>query len=49
VTGIDALYEHFNALNIVHRKGHLEAKPWGTREFSITDCHGNLIRFSEQA
>ena len=48
VTGIAALYEHFNALNIVHRKGHLEAKPWGTREFSITDCHGNLIRFAEQ-
>lgn len=48
VTGIAALYEHFNALNIVHRKGHLEAKPWGTHEFSITDCHGNLIRFAEQ-
>ncbi|MDT3381282.1 VOC family protein [Labrys portucalensis] len=48
VTGIATLYEHFNALNIVHRKGHLEAKPWGTREFSITDCHGNLIRFAEQ-
>lgn len=49
VIGIAALYEHFKILNIVHRKGHLEAKPWGTREFSITDCHGNLIRFSEQA
>ncbi|OCC02923.1 hypothetical protein BA190_21045 [Labrys sp. WJW] len=48
VTGIATLYEHFNALNIVHRKGHLDAKPWGTREFSITDCHGNLIRFAEQ-
>ena len=47
VSGIDTLYAHFNTLNIVHRKGHLETKPWGTREFSITDCHGNLIRFSE--
>ena len=25
VTGIATLYEHFNALNIVHRKGHLVA------------------------
>ncbi|CAM5763302.1 hypothetical protein LMIY3S_00767 [Labrys miyagiensis] len=48
VTGIGLLYERFNALGIVHRKGHLEEKPWGTREFSITDCHGNLIRFSER-
>jgi len=48
VTGIGLLYERFNALGIVHRKGHLEEKPWGTHEFSITDCHGNLIRFSER-
>jgi hypothetical protein len=48
VTGIDALHAHCNALNIVHRKGYLELKPWGTREFAISDCHGNLIRFSEK-
>ncbi|MDQ0391575.1 bleomycin resistance protein [Labrys monachus] len=47
VTGIDPLYRRFEALGIVHRKGHLETKPWGTREFSIVDCHGNLLRFSE--
>jgi hypothetical protein len=49
VTGVDALYRSFDALGIVHRKGHLQTKPWGTREFSILDCHGNLIRLSEQA
>jgi hypothetical protein len=49
VSGIDALYRNFDALGIVHRKGHLEAKPWGNREFSILDCHGNIIRFSEKA
>jgi hypothetical protein len=49
VCGIVSLYAQFKALDIVHRKGHLDTKPWGTREFSIVDCHGNLIRFSERA
>jgi len=49
VAGIDGLYREFDALGIIHRRGHLEAKPWGTREFSIADCHGNLVRFSEKA
>ena len=49
VSGIEALYRELNALGIVHRKGHLEAKPWGTMEFSILDCHGNLIRLSQPA
>jgi len=48
VLGIDALYEQVAALGVIHRKGHLETKPWGVREFAVTDCHGNLLRFCER-
>jgi hypothetical protein len=48
VDGIEVLYRQLNGLGVVPRKGHLEARPWGSCEFSILDCHGNLIRFSER-
>lgn len=47
VAGIDALYAMIEPLKIVHRRGRLETKPWGVREFDVSDCHGNLIRFCE--
>jgi hypothetical protein len=47
VKGIDALHATFMPLRVVHRRGRLETKPWGVREFDIADCHGNLIRFCE--
>ena len=48
VAGIDALYETMAPLGVIHRRGHLETKPWGVREFDVVDCHGNLIRFCER-
>ena len=47
VAGIDALHETFAPLRVVHRRGRLETKPWGVREFDVQDCHGNLIRFCQ--
>jgi Glyoxalase superfamily protein len=47
VVGIDALHAAFEPLRVIHRRGGLETKPWGVREFDVADCHGNLIRFCE--
>jgi Glyoxalase superfamily protein len=47
VVGIDALHADFEPLRVIHRRGGLETKPWGIREFDVADCHGNLIRFCE--
>ena len=47
VRGIDSLYEHCQAERIVHPNGLLEEKPWGFREFSVTDHDGNLLTFFE--
>ena len=49
VEGIDALFEDFSRLGIIHPNGRPESKPWGTREFSILDVDGNLVTFSEAA
>lgn len=48
VENIEGLYQEMLDRDVVHRRGHLEAKPWGVREFDIVDCHGNLIRFCER-
>ena len=47
VRGIDQLYEHCLERDIVHPNAPLEDKPWGFREFSVTDCDGNLVTFFE--
>ncbi|MDQ0469632.1 bleomycin resistance protein [Labrys wisconsinensis] len=49
VVGIDALFDLFAPLGVIHRRGRLQTKPWGMREFDVVDCHGNLIRFCEPA
>ena len=47
VRGIDDLYEHCRAERIVHSNAPLEEKPWGFREFAVTDHDGNLVTFFE--
>ncbi len=47
VRGIDALHERCRAAGLVHPKGPLEAKPWGSREFAVLDPDHNLITFTE--
>lgn len=47
VKEIDALYEEFQRVNVIHPNGKLEDRPWGMREFAIVDVHGNLIRLGE--
>jgi catechol 2,3-dioxygenase-like lactoylglutathione lyase family enzyme len=46
VGGIDALYQEYLPLNIVHPKDPLGDKPWGLREFSILDLDGNILTFA---
>jgi catechol 2,3-dioxygenase-like lactoylglutathione lyase family enzyme len=48
VTGVNALYEHCVGLGVVHPRGRLEAKWWGTREFGVVDPDGNLIGLYER-
>ncbi len=47
VRGIDKLYDHCRAEDIVHPNAPLETKPWGTREFAVVDNDGNLVTFFE--
>ena len=47
VRGIDELYERCRAEEIVHPNAPLEEKPWGFREFAVTDHDGNLLTFFE--
>lgn len=49
VAGIDELFETYSRLGVIHPNGQLETKPWGQREFSILDKHGNLITFQQAA
>jgi catechol 2,3-dioxygenase-like lactoylglutathione lyase family enzyme len=48
VDGIDELYEHCRAREIVHPNAPLEEKPWGAREFAVIDGDGNLLTFFER-
>lgn len=46
--GIDQVYESFIRRGIsIHPNGHLEAKPWGQKEFSLLDPDHNLLTFGE--
>lgn len=45
---IEMLYQSFLKNNIaIHPAGHLQAKPWGQKEFSILDPDNNLLTFGE--
>ena len=48
VSEIDALYETCRASGIVHPNAPLTRKPWGTNEFAVSDCDGNLVTFFER-
>jgi hypothetical protein len=47
VRGIDELYAHCRNEGIAHPNAPLEEKPWGFREFAVTDHDGNLVTFFE--
>ena len=48
VDGINALYDLCERAGLVHPNAPLEAKHWGTREFALGDCDGNLVTFFER-
>jgi hypothetical protein len=47
VSGIDELYAHCQAEEIVHPNAALCTQPWGLREFAVSDNDGNLVTFFE--
>ena len=48
VKNVEAMFEKLNIPGVIHPNGYLETKPWGMREFAITDPDGNLIRIGQQ-
>ena len=48
VREIDALYDTCSTSGIVHPNAPLARKPWGTNEFGVIDCDGNLVTFFER-
>ena len=52
VKDVDALYAEFHAAGLSRsgtpRLEPVEDRPWGMREFSITDPNGNLVRVGRQ-
>jgi hypothetical protein len=48
VSDIDKVYNMFvDSAVPIHPNGHLEAKPWGQKEFSLLDPDNNLLTFGE--
>ena len=49
VDNIEELYQEFQAKGgeMIHPKGQLHTKPWGMKEFTITDIAGVCITFYE--
>jgi catechol 2,3-dioxygenase-like lactoylglutathione lyase family enzyme len=45
VVGVDELYRHCRAREIVHPNGHIGDTEWATREFGVLDPDGNLVTF----
>lgn len=45
---IEGLYKFMEEKKIsIHPAGHLQAKPWGQREFSLLDPDNNLLTFGQ--
>lgn len=45
---IETLYKNITDNNVeIHPAGHLQAKPWGQKEFSLLDPDNNLITFGQ--
>jgi len=49
VRGIAALYGACCEAGIVHPNAPLDRKSWGTDEFALSDCDGNLVTFFQRA
>ena len=49
VDGIEALFDVYAALGVIHPNDPLGLKPWGNWEFSILDPDGNLVTFQQDA
>lgn len=48
VLAIDALYQSLKSAGVsIHPNGPLEQKPWGQKEFSLSDPDANLLTFGE--
>jgi hypothetical protein len=47
VAHIEALYEEYQAKDVIHPNGRLDEKPWGTKEFGVLDPTGVCITFYE--
>ena len=45
---IDNLYQSLLDKKVsIHRAGHLQAKPWGQKEFALLDPDNNLLTFGQ--
>lgn len=47
VTAIEALYQEYQALNLIHPNGALQMMPWGLRQFAVVDNNGNIFYFAD--
>ena len=47
VENIEPLYEEYVAAGVVAATGHLEEKPWGSRDFGLYDPNGAALVFYE--
>lgn len=47
VSGIEQLYEEYSKQGVIHPNGKLQVKPWGDKEFTVTDLDGACLTFSE--
>lgn len=43
----EQMYHLAKQHSVVHPNGHLQAKPWGQKEFSILDPDNNLLTFGQ--
>lgn len=48
VDNIEDLYGTFSAKEIIEPQRKLQDMTWGTREFSVVDNNGNVIRFGQK-
>ncbi len=47
VENIEPLYQEYNEKGMVKSRGHLESKPWGSRDFGVYDLNGAALVFYE--
>lgn len=48
VDNIEDLYMTLSSKGLIQLRGQLADKPWGNKEFIITDNNNNLIRFGQK-